>query len=88
MPTVTGKVSIVCIASSATARCIRLDDMLRSNLLVDPCFGDDLCLSIRQEMMRDPVLVPESGRSYERANIEAWLAENMYASFSSILPSV
>ena len=45
-------------------------------------------MSIRQEMMRDPVLVPESGRSYERANIEAWLAENMYASFSSILPSV
>ena len=30
--------------------------------------------------MRDPVLVPESGRSYERANIEAWLADNMCAS--------
>ena len=37
-----------------------------------------------QEIMRDPVLVSESGRSCERANIEAcqWLAETMYASLS------
>ena len=33
----------------------------------------------RQAVMRDPALVPESGRTYERAGIEAWLARSMCA---------
>jgi hypothetical protein len=30
--------------------------------------------------MEDPVIVPESGFTYERAHIEAWLRNNMCAS--------
>lgn len=30
-----------------------------------------------QEIMEDPVLVPESGNTYERANIENWLQHSM-----------
>jgi hypothetical protein len=31
-------------------------------------------LPIMQEIMSDPVILRESGVSYEKANIEAWLA--------------
>ena len=34
-------------------------------------------LTVYQELMLDPVLVPESGNSYERAHIEAWLTHSM-----------
>jgi hypothetical protein len=40
-----------------------------------------------QEIMTDPVLVPETGMSYERRNIEEWLNNNMFVkpSITSIL---
>ena len=32
--------------------------------------------------MEDPVIVPESGNSYERTNIEAWLCTSMSVAVS------
>eukprot|EP00884_Botryococcus_braunii_P004312 jgi/Botrbrau1/13882/Bobra.0056s0113.1 len=33
-----------------------------------------LCCSISEDVMRDPVLLIETGQTYDRANIEAWFA--------------